>query len=214
MEGEPPMSATGLAVRKPGALMKELRARTANLHVATEALPLMRNLMAPEVDAASYRAYLGAFARPYGLLEPHLHACCRSSTLNRLGVRARWPALVQDLAALGMESPSPPPAHAKQLSDLVANEAQALGGLYVLEGASLGGRVISQRLRRNLGAEADRLPFHFLGTREAPSPADGWRRFGAALEAEVATQQHDPEQVLAAAVAVFDLVHRSLDGNS
>ncbi|WP_328983863.1 biliverdin-producing heme oxygenase [Thiorhodovibrio winogradskyi] len=194
--------------------MQALRARTAALHAATEALPLMRDLMAPEVDADIYRAYLGALARPYRLLEPHLHASCAPLTLERMGVRERLPALERDLEALGDEPMPPPPADAEHLSSLVANQAQALGGLYVLEGATLGGRVISQRLRQNLGAEADRLPFHFLGTREDRSPAEGWRRFGAALEDEVSTRGHDPEQVLTAAVAVFGLVHRHLGGNS
>ncbi|WP_200283337.1 biliverdin-producing heme oxygenase [Rhabdochromatium marinum] len=204
------MLTTDSPVGRPGALMNELRTRTAALHAATEALPLMRNLMAPEVDAAIYRAYLTAMASPYALIEPHLYARCSQALLIRLGVRPKLPALQRDLAALKIPLP---PAHSDQSDDLlhlVRDEAEALGGLYVLEGATLGGRVISQRLKRNLGPQAETLPFDFLGTQADPSPAADWRHFSAALENEVCLQHHDPERILGAAVAVFDFLHQAL----
>ncbi|EIC21405.1 biliverdin-producing heme oxygenase [Thiorhodovibrio frisius] len=197
----------------PGALMTALRARTAALHVATENLKLMRKLMAPEVDLGTYRDYLAAIAAPYTRVEPHLHNLCAPATLARLGVQPKLPALERDLAALELEPSRLPKALNERLKDLVRDETDALGGLYVLEGATLGGRVISQQLTRNLGSAANTLPFGFLGSRVDPSPASGWRHFGTALEAEVSAGGHDPERVLSAAVAVFEIVHQGL-GNS
>lgn len=187
--------------------MGSLRARTAALHEATEQLPLMRRLLAADVDSATYRHYLEALAGPYRWLEPALYQACSPRTLERLGVRPKLPALERDLAALGGE-PATVPVVAVPI---IATEGQALGGLYVLEGATLGGRVISARLRGHLGAAAQRLSFAFLGNDGDPSPAEHWRHFGRALDAEVSERGHDPERVLSAALAVFAFVHQALE---
>ncbi len=203
------MFANASRAAAPGPLMQDLRARTSTLHAATEELPLMRDLMSPEVDAATYRDYLVVIAGTYSLIEPRLHEVFDQADLERLWVRAKLPALECDLATLGLEAMPQSADRESRLASLVRGQADALGGLYVLEGATLGGRVIAQRLQRQF-AGSGALPFHFLGTRNAPSPAEGWRQFGAALEDEVSAQGHARERVLCAAVGVFELVHQAL----
>jgi heme oxygenase len=191
-------------------LMNDLREGTAALHAATEALPLMRNLMAPEVTVEIYRDYLAALAKPYRAVEPRLHQACGPEILNRLGVRPKLPALERDLTALGLDPQASRGSADESLADLIRDQADALGGLYVLEGATLGGRVIAQQLQRHLGGAAAGLSFEFLGTRDQPSPSAGWRHFAATLEAEVGARQHDRQRILSAAVGVFEFVHQAL----
>lgn len=209
------MSGDVRPVQAPGALMVRLREKTASLHRATEDLPLMRRITAPEVRVPDYRAYLSAMAVPYRVLEPSLYRACASATLGRLGVEPKWPALERDLKALGLPVPEPrDDALDAAIARLIPDESAALGGLYVLEGATLGGRVISGQLARNLGAAANDLSFCFLGARDDPSPSGPWRRFGQALEGEVHARGHDPDAVLSGAVNAFRFVHESLRAHS
>lgn len=187
--------------------MDRLRAATAAQHAATEALPLMRKLMSEHVSVADYRAYLAGLARPYRLLEPALHAHCAPATLERLGVRARLPHLERDLAGLNL---NPPPYRHAALAAVIRTETDALGGLYVLEGATLGGRVIAAQLRRHLGAAADPLPFHFLGTRMETAPSHHWKHFGLALEAERCAGDDSAEPFVQAAVGIFQIFYDAL----
>lgn len=207
------MSAPNPNPAAPGELMQALRANTAALHAATEQLALMRQLMSPEVDLGIYRAYLAAIAAPYATIEPHLHMLCAPATLARLGVQPKLPALMRDLAALQLEPCQLADNQSDYLTAVVRNEADALGGLYVLEGATLGGRVISRQLTRNLGPAPQCLPLEFLSSSHNPQPAQSWRQFGSALEAEVNAQGQDPNRLLTAATAVFEIVHQALKGD-
>jgi heme oxygenase len=197
------------------ALIERLRRTTAGWHGAVERLPLMASLMAPTVTLDHYRAYLQRMFQVYGALEPPL-----LDTLDRgLGphpglrpnLRPKLPALRVDLEALDLATPPiPPPPRIEGLS-------QAIGGLYVLEGASLGARVIARHLRRHLGGGAgDPLgPAAFLGHRDdpgGPSVAHAWRRFGAGLEVLAEGGLVDRDLAVAGACLVFEAVHQILAG--
>jgi heme oxygenase len=191
------------------ALMARLRSATAGVHAATEDLPLMRALLDPAVTIPDYRRYLEALYGVYLAVEPALYAALPPSLPARLGVQQKLPALRQDLARLGMV-PSPLPAGwTSSLRRSIDGPGAALGGLYVLEGATLGGRVIARRLRRALGADAAALPFAFLDGRQR-EPGAAWRAFGAALEQAAADRGVPPAAVVAGAVAVFEAMHRAL----
>jgi heme oxygenase len=89
-----------------------------------------------------------------------------------------------------------------------ADLSAAIGGLYVLEGATLGGRVIARHLRRHLGdaliLEGGLLDFHGEGASVA------WKRFGSALDALEADGLIGSEPASAAAIQVFDRVYAML----
>jgi heme oxygenase len=78
--------------------------------------------------------------------------------------------------------------------------AAALGALYVLEGSTLGGRVLAGRARAVLG---DDVPVAFLTTGGADVPAR-WAATRALLAAGLATDD-DQCRAAAAAAAVFDV---------
>ena len=147
----------------------------------SKALPLMRALLSPTADADAYCRYLAALHGIYLAVEPKLYAAVSPPVLSLLGVRPKLPALEQDLAALassrcgliGALAALPARDLPGRIRAAVQGEFAALGGLYVLEGATLGGRVIARRLRQQWGPESG-MPFAFLEFRSA-NPGREWR---------------------------------------
>lgn len=94
----------------------------------------------------------------------------------------------------------------------VQDEPTALGGLYVLEGATLGGRVIARRLRQQWGPDCT-MPFAFLEFRGA-NPGSEWRRFGNGIS-RWCTEHPDGDaarigdRVIEGAIAVFEAMHQA-----
>ena len=77
--------------------------------------------------------------------------------------------------------------------------ARALGALYVLEGATLGGKVIEQEVGRQLGLDRS-TGTAFFGAYGADA-ARQWHRFGLALEREGLA--FDVEEICDAAGSTF-----------
>jgi len=198
-------------------LMRRLRAHTAPVHAATEALPLMRRVLTAHPTAAGYRGYLAALHRVYLDVEPALYAVVPASLLDALGVAPKLPALHQDLLALadaapGAGPPLPTRGDGTAMRRLLDHPdrpriATALGGLYVLEGATLGGQVIARHLRAHWPA-GQALPTGFLERRR--SHPGGWRDFGAALERWAARHPGSDHAILDGALGVFSLMHAAL----
>ncbi len=198
--------------------MRRLREHTATVHAATEALPLMRHVLTEHPTAAGYRVYLSALHGVYLTVEPALRAAVPATLLDTLGVAPKLPALQQDLRALMDALPGPVPplptrgdgAAMRQLLDHPGRPrvATALGGLYVLEGATLGGQVIARQLRSRWPV-GQALPTGFLELR-LNQPGHGWRGFGAALERWAARHPGSEHAILAGAMGVFNLMHAAI----
>jgi heme oxygenase len=122
-----------------GSLAAELRARTSALHHRAE-----RQLGLPDAikTGDDYRRWLGNFLDFYRPLEARLTAFPDWEALGiSLASRLHSASLEHDLAVLGCAARPGAGAPAELLPDL-PTIAHALGALYVLEGATLGGQVI------------------------------------------------------------------------
>jgi heme oxygenase len=112
--------------------------------------------------------------------------------------RRKLPFLTRDLVALGKDSGSIAAlAHCAGLP-ACANVASALGCVYVLEGATLGGRTLLPLVESRLGITA-RTGASFLAS-YGENVTSMWRAFGAALDAWCI----GPEQTASAARAAVD----------
>jgi heme oxygenase len=125
-------------------VLTRLKEATAEAHRQVEGAV---GLFAP-TERAGYERYL---ARLLGFYEPFEPALERGlGDLPELGLDARRkvPLLRRDLAWLGVDSRVPP-----RCDDLpcFSSRALALGGLYVIEGATLGGQVQLRRVAASLG---------------------------------------------------------------
>lgn len=157
-------------------LLDRLKDQTRAEHVAIEgALDLMRD----DLSLAAYRRLLECYFGFYAPVEARLAGLLSSAAIGGLDFEARrkLPLLQDDLHALGGRAGDTlavcdalPPLH---------TPAQAMGCLYVLEGATLGGLVIGGHVRRTLGLTPDAGArfFHGNGARTA----EMWRAFRVAL---------------------------------
>jgi heme oxygenase len=175
-----------------------LRDGTRAHHARAEAsLPLLD----PSLTRDGYRRLLAALHAFHAPLEERLVAC---DALTALGIdwtqRRKAHLLVADLRQLAapahdLAAPSP------ELPDVRATSA-ALGALYVVEGATLGGQLVARHLARALGIGPDGGASFFAAYGERTGPM--WREFVRVLERAEDDGACEPAAVLAAARATFD----------
>lgn len=171
-------------------ILDRLRAETRDLHERVEhRLPLLD----ARLTLAGYRATLQALHGLHAPLERRLAAV---PGLERCGLdlarRWRAPRLAADLRALGappsaLDAASPHVPH-------VGDVASALGALYVLEGSTLGGRVVARHVTAALPVTAaDGCAFlASAGTHVGRS----WRSFRHAVEAYAAARDDAVAQAI------------------
>lgn len=148
-----------------------------------------------------YRAVLARFYGFYVPLEAAL-AGVEGLALALDDLVTRWKAdrLTRDLVALGL--PAGELAALPRCADLPALPAvaHAFGCLYVLEGATLGGQLITRQVTTSLGVTPEYGAAFFSGYGPATGPM--WRSFGARLTAHATTPEHAAAMV-ATAQATF-----------
>jgi heme oxygenase len=184
-----------LTVAAPNAL-RALRARTRTVHRELERrLPLLSTAL----DVDGYGQLLTRFA----LVQPPLESAIEDVLARHdhpavadldLPTRRKAPALRHDLAVLGIEVPA-----AMACAVPIRSVANAVGALYVTEGATLGGAVISAHVRQSLGSG---VPAAFFESYGAGVPAQ-WAAFRRAATSLLTS---DDEVAAAAdtAAATFD----------
>jgi heme oxygenase len=133
-------------------LMATLREETRSYHDRIERSPLLRGMLGAELSHRYYAAVLGVC---YGFcvpLEARLLEASDWAALDfDLNARLKTPLLEEDLAAFGLEGELlhalPHCAAIPPIPDLPT----ALGALYVIEGATLGGQLIARQIASTLG---------------------------------------------------------------
>ena len=134
-------------------LLHVLRQATQSHHRQIEQNARLARLLQPDLTFSEYQTIL---ARMLGFLEPLEDAITASPEAflfqADLGDRRKAPWLVQDLRSLGLDASriAAIPRVSLGVLPAVATQAEAAGVLYVLEGSTLGGQLISRHLERNL----------------------------------------------------------------
>lgn len=143
-------TSTTAAPALPTSVLHMLRAATAAQHRALEArLPLTH----PDLDRATYTKIIEAY---YGF-----HAPLQRKIEQFLGPRSTAPerrkiaALIKDLRALGLNDPQIGTLPLCMTLPTLETQAQLLGIMYVMEGATLGGQVLRRIIADRLGIHAD-----------------------------------------------------------
>jgi heme oxygenase len=184
--------------------MAELRAATWPIHQRLEKRLDVKhrfNML------ASYRAHLESMWGFCDALERHAAGASVTDALTDYESRRKLPLLTHDLVALG--------ASADELQRLPRCEnlpdcdepAVALGCLYVMEGATLGGQTLLPLVHKRLGLDAANGAAFLASYGDNVVPM--WRSFGAALDAWCAAPERRA-RAAAAAVATFDSLEQWL----
>lgn len=174
-------------------LLQELRAATRPQH---DRIERSLNLLDDHLTLERYRGLLVRFYGLYVPLEDRLRALGPAPVGALAAARLKTPWLRADLAALGV--PADRIELCPHLPDL-RSDRRAWGCLYVIEGATLGGKLISAHVRRTLGLtpESGCAFFHSYGSRVGPM----WREFRRQLSADASS---DRAEVIAGARETFD----------
>ena len=185
-------------------LLTLLKAKTGSAHQAIEQALALTD---PGLTLIRYLHRIKQFYSFYKPLESRLlDLSSEISPWLDIRNRQKTALLEADLQSMGqaIENISQPMTMCTALPQL-SSPAECLGCLYVLEGATLGGVVISRHIRDTLGVtpETGGLFFHGYGQRTG----EMWREFRAAMSAFDA-QTHQQEQVILAARATFDTLRR------
>ncbi len=177
-----------------GGVATRLRAETREAHEAAE------RSLDWEWRVADPRRYRALLARLHGFhrgFEPHVGRALADETL--LAPRLRLGHLARDLAALGMSSGAVADLPICAALPPLADRAEALGALYVVEGSTLGGQIIARRVARDLGHGPDTGCAYYAahGARTGAM----WRAFQAVLAQE---PPEAADRMVASAQATFD----------
>ncbi|WDH82198.1 biliverdin-producing heme oxygenase [Paenibacillus urinalis] len=132
-------------------IMEQLRKETAEEHDRIEQNDYAKAIMNHTLNKADYQAYLEKF---YGFILPIEQKIEQLDGVQELGIdmkhRAKSPLLEQDLAYLSSNRQQVPLC--SEIPEIALTE-QLLGYLYVIEGSTLGGQVITRKLREHLALE-------------------------------------------------------------
>ena len=158
-------------------ILTSLKQATWPLH---QRLERRLNLLSPSFSSPDYLRLIQSFwgyCRPLESRLAQLHEL--PHWLPDIHLRAKSPLLEQDLQLLGVAGDDL--AQLPLCTDLPVcdNIAAALGCLYVMEGASLGGQVISRHLSQTLGLDADNGAAFFNGYGVATG--EMWQSFRASV---------------------------------
>ncbi len=178
-----------------GTLFARLKAETADAHARIErTLDVMR----PDLTRAAYARVLGRF---WGFHEPWERAAVevvRGDEVEALiGGRRKAPWLAADLAVMGVEVGRLPRCGRMPRT---ADVADVIGAMYVLEGATLGGRYVARHVEAVLGLR-DGTGYSYFRSYGAET-GRMWQSFRA--EAGRRAEGLDHDAICAAACETFE----------
>jgi heme oxygenase len=186
-------------------ILQQLKLATHDRHKALEKqLPLLR----PALSLPDYRQFLSRFLGYYLPLEARLLPLPWWQQMAfAYSDRRKSPRLEQDLLALGEAAASV--QCLPQCRDLPALETlpQLLGCLYVVEGATLGGQIISRHLQATLGLTASTGAGFFSGY--GPLTGSHWKAFCTELTS-LSVRCGSDDAVIASANETFATLDRWL----
>jgi heme oxygenase len=189
--------------RRP--ILERLKLETESEHSLIESAT---GVMDPGLDLDGYRAYLERTFGFYQVVEAQLRQLGVWEALRLPALeREKLPLLAEDLVLLGNLEPTSIPVC--DAGPAFPSTAEAVGGAYVLEGSTLGGRVISRHVRASFGPDVPRAFLECYGA----TTGEKWRDFGTELS-RFATSREIEDQIIAGARETFRAFTRWLQHSS
>lgn len=207
-----------MSERGPAPVMVRLRQATRAQHEQLERVM-------PSLEVATPAAYLALLRRQHGFYAPLedrllVHAGDARIAALDLPARCKAPLLARDIAVVAARLGEDDAVAALPLCEAlpdVRTLPAALGALYVLEGATLGGQLMLRHVGASLGLDAAAGAAFYASYGAHVGPM--WRTFGRTLAAVVAEADGDDtgsgacaDAVVAAACATFDAFARWCEG--
>ena len=183
------------------AFLQKLRDATSSRHTALEALPLSKMLMRDDVTLENYALYLRCMKDVIAVYDSEVLPLV-DEILPQKPSGERLSSLAADMAYVvqhGVSVDNTEPLHYPE----IPSKAFALGMAYVIEGSTLGGRVILKHLSSRINVTERQGAAFFAGYGRETGAR--WRQFLEALTTFV-TDSDREFGVIAGAVAGFDMI--------
>lgn len=185
--------------------LQRLKLATRERHAAIESRSV---LLDPQLSLPAYRDSLTRFFGYYAPLEIRLSDALISHGADiAYDERYKCPQLRRDLVTLGAAPQKLAQIPQCQALPDLTTPAKLFGCLYVIEGATLGGQIITRHLRASLGLTPESGAAFFSGYGERTGSR--WKEFCNHLSAFAARADSDHE-IVASANATFESLHRWL----
>jgi heme oxygenase len=191
------------------AFQHQLRKATHTIHQQLENSPISRSLMDEQVILEDYLFYLQCMKDVVKLFDEWILPQIRG-ILPDADARRKLPAILHDIQTLQEETITLKPVVPLPMPE-IPNIARAMGMAYVIEGSTLGGRIILKRVSERLQLNSPECTSFFTGYSEQTGSM--WKSFMDALTA-YAINQHQQEEIIAGAVECFTMIHSHFMQNS
>lgn len=180
--------------------IKNLRQGTAESHLKLEENPLSKAILDPAVTVSDYQKYLIALYGVTASCERQVFPLL-STIVPDLDQRFKADLIVDDLRKTGLpeELINSIPVYQFEFSTI----PEALGIMYVLEGSTLGGRVLYKHINQTLGLTYEEGASYFWGY--GPQTGVLWKSFIAALTRFV-EESDDAAPIIESAKKTFTLI--------
>ncbi len=186
-------------------ILVQLKTRTAHQHQATEATV---NLMRPDYTLDDYRNLLVRFYSFYKPFEAKMsESIARNSVEFNHDERLNTPKLEADLMSLGMSENDL--SQIETFADLpnLDSKERIFGSLYVIEGSTLGGQVISRHLKGKFDIDETSGAAFFSGY--GKDTGKMWNGYREAVT-NFAESGADAEEIIAGANETFEKIGKCL----
>jgi heme oxygenase len=185
-------------------ILAKLKEATKTQH---EELETVVDIMNQMFSRADYRTLLGKFYRFYSAVEPKLPVAELAEVGLNFEARRKTPLLEKDLKELGVLERVRGTAEFAGVPGL-DTVSKAFGSLYVMEGATLGGQLITRHLKQHLDItpETGGAFFNSYGAEVGPM----WKQFGGVLTA-YADHAGEDDVIVQSARDTFDSFRRCVE---
>ncbi|MDX2071682.1 MAG: biliverdin-producing heme oxygenase [Haliscomenobacter sp.] len=190
--------------------LQRLRSKTANSHQLIEQNSASQLLISEEVTIVQYAYYLKSL---YGFVhgfEKMVFPILKHNPLLQLNERSKSHFIQADLAMLN-QTAAQPYVSDELFSTHYPTAAAAFGGMYVLEGSTLGGQIISKHLSKVLGTAVTGKTTYLSAY--ASQTSTMWKSF-LQLLCEAAASNNNEDEIIESAVNTFALLNNCLSDYS
>lgn len=191
---------------KPTIFLQQLRSQTTNSHNLIEQNSISQSLMSQGVTITQYAQYLKSmYGFVYGF-EKMVFPLLKHNELFQIDDRRKSHLIQADLVLLN-HTAAQPYVNDDLLSTHYQTVAAALGGMYVLEGSTLGGQIINRHLSKILGDSVAGKTTYL--TAYAGQTGGMWKRF-LQLLCEAGSTNDNKDEIIHSAVNTFSLLNNCL----
>lgn len=187
---------------------EKLKQNTAGPHTKLEELPLSKSIISPEVDTKNYLLYLDLMHDIIYDVENTVYPRL-NTIITDIEERKKLSFIEQDFTVLAHKKDSVK----KNALELENNFSTgfAMGIMYVIEGSSLGGRVIYKNIHKNLGYDNENGAAYFSGYGD--KTGSYWKNFMAALS-DYEKEYNNADEIIAGANHAFKAITKHFTENS